>query len=511
MYAINEGAYAVKDLTEYTESTSEYELFSFLSDKVIAKEITKFSQLKELAEPILRSQRTHPVIMRVFVLIRKLYWGFFSDMTKETHPKLWKELVIFDKMFPDAGDLKDTLQISNLYIAMLDIHGYTQFCMDSRKNLSMMHTLDWAMNSGVRRIATACQAVNQRERGDEMVIVAATATDAITLALAIIDYFGKTNVVNDPKIPTKREGNVDALPLFKISAGITGGNTQSPLIITEKGNLAGFLLNSGARLQTRANELSGKESRIMVAKQVYMNYMKENEKDPCLLFRTNTVYFLDTGQIEFKGVQIPSCEAVFKAEDKYKEKLSDEMVQLFASIKDNLWEQRIYQDMMSLINKASFVMPKFSITPPTPIRGMQTITNESFQQLCRVGLRAYNHDEDYPAAVNILKTFIELIEGIPKFDRLILDYLKGVTEKYSMLLDLYLGTIDKEIENRAQQIFHDNYLKAWQAAKNAVTVYEKLKTMGRQSNEIPKKKALWFNLIKQNAEQMEFVLHSGKK
>jgi len=501
----------VKDLTEYTETTSEYELFSFLSDKVITKGVTKFSQLKELAEPILRSQRTHPIIMRVFELIRKLYWGFFSDMTKETHYRLWKELVIPDQKFPDAGDLKDTLQISNLYIAMLDIHGYTQFCMDSRKNLSMMHTLDWAMNTGIRRLSTACQAVSQRERGDEMVIVAASATDAIVVTLAIIDYFGKTNVVNDLKVPTKREGNVEALPVFKISAGITGGNTQSPLIITEKGSLSGFLLNSGARLQTRANELSGKESRIMVARQVYMNYMKENEKDPCQVFKTNTVYFLDTGQIEFKGVQIPSCEAVFKPEDMYKENFSEEMVQLFGSIKENLWEQRIYQDMMSLIAKAASVMPKFSITPPTPINGMQTITNESFQQLCRIGLKAYNHDEDYSAAVNMLKTFIDLIGEIPKFERLILDYLKGVYEKYNMLLESYLETIDKEIESRAPQIFHGNYLKAWQAAKNAVTVYEKLKAMGRQSNEVPKKKALWFNLIKQKSEQMEFVLHSGKK
>jgi hypothetical protein len=35
--------------------------------------------------------------------------------------------------------------------------------------------------------------------------------------------------------------------------------------------------------------------------------------------------------------------------------------------------------------------------------------------------------------------------------------------------------------------------------------------MGRKSPEVPKKKALWYNLIKQNAEKMEFVLHSGKK
>ena len=35
--------------------------------------------------------------------------------------------------------------------------------------------------------------------------------------------------------------------------------------------------------------------------------------------------------------------------------------------------------------------------------------------------------------------------------------------------------------------------------------------MGRRSPEVPKKKALWYSLIKQKADQMEFVLHSGKK
>ena len=501
----------MKDLTEYTETTSEHELFCFLHEKIVSKEITKFSQLREFAAPILKSQRTHPVIMRAFELIKKLNWGFFAQMHKETHLRLWKELVIPDKIFAEAGDLKDTLQISNLYIAMLDIHGYTQFCMDSRKNLSMMHTLDHAMNTQASRISSYCHAVSQRERGDEMVIVAASATDVLTVTLAIIDYFAKTTVLNDPAIPTRREGKTDALPAFKISAGITGGNTQSPLIITEQGNLSGFLLNSGARLQTRANELSGKESRIMIAKQVYMNYIKVNEKEESMLFKSNAISFLDTGQIEFKGVQIPSCEALFKEEDKYKLKLSDEMTQLFNSTRENLWEQKIFQDLMNLLKKTAYVMPKFTVVPPTPISGMQTITNESFMQLCRNALKAYVQDEDYSAAINALKNFVSLAREIPQFDRLIFDYLLGITDKYELLMASYLETVDKELDSRASHIFHDNYLKAWHAAKNAITVYEKLKVMGRKSAEVPKKKVLWYNLIKQNSAQMEFVLHSGKK
>ena len=156
-------------------------------------------------------------------------------------------------------------------------------------------------------------------------------------------------------------------------------------------------------------------------------------------------------------------------------------------------------------------MPKFTVTPPSPINGMQTITNDSFVQLCRNATRAYVYDEDYAAAVNMLKSFVFISGQIPHFDRLILDYLRGITTKYELLLDSYLETIDKEIDNRAQYIFQSNYLKAWHAAKNAVTVFEKLKAMGRRSPEVPKKKVLWYNLLKQKAAQMEFVLHSGKK
>jgi hypothetical protein len=187
------------------------------------------------------------------------------------------------------------------------------------------------------------------------------------------------------------------------------------------------------------------------------------------------------------------------------------MSQLFSSIKDNLWEQRIFQDLIALISKATSVMSKFTIIPPSPINGMQTITNESFRHLCAHAVKAYIADEDYFTAVSTLKTFVTLIEQIPKFERLILDYLKGITDKYEMLLNSYLETIDKEIDNRAQLIFQESYFKAWQAAKNAVIVYDKLKAEGRKSGQIPKKKALWYSLIKQNAQQMEFVLHSGKK
>jgi hypothetical protein len=501
----------VKDIGEYNNGMTEYEFFSFLYDKVISKEIVTFSKLKELIAPVIKDKWTHSSIMRVFELLKRLNWGFFANIGPNTHKKLWKELVLSDRDFPEAGDLKKTLQISNLYVAMLDIHGYTKFCMESRKNLSMMHTLDWAIENEIRRISTLCGAISQRERGDEMVVVAASATDALMVTLCIIDYFGKSEIVGDPEISTKRTGSAEALPVFKISAGITGGNTQSPLIITERGNLSGFLLNSGARLQTRANELSPKESRVMIAKQVMMNYEKEKAANKSVLQQNDAIYFFDTGHIEFKGVMIPTCEVVFDRNERYKEQFSEEMTKLFASIRDNLWEQRIYQDLMGLLTRVAQSMPPFSITPTHPIMSMQTITNESVVQLCRKAMKAYCMDEDYYLAVEYLHHFVDICGQLPSFDRLILDYIKGITDKYAFLLAAFESHIDKEVEEKADVVFRGDYYKAWFAAKNGAKVYEKLRAIGRKSKELTKKKNIWLSLLGKNKEKMEFTLYSGKK
>ncbi|MCL2809201.1 MAG: hypothetical protein FWD24_03935 [Treponema sp.] len=500
----------MKDISEYHSGITEHEFFSFLYDKVMAKEIVTFSKLKELVAPALRDKSTHPVIMKAFQLLKRLNWGFFAAVCPNTHKKLWKEMVIPDRDFPEAGDIKKTLQISNLYVAMLDIHGYTKFCMESRKNLSMMHTLDWAIENEIKRISNQCGAVSQRERGDEIVVVAASATDALMVTLCIIDYFGKTNNVNDPSIPTKRTGNAEALPIFKITGGITGGNTQSPLIITERGNLAGFLLNSGARLQTRANELSPKESRVMIAKQVMMNYEKEDAASKCILTQNNSIYFFDTGHIEFKGVMIPTCEVVFEKSERYKEKFAEDITRLFASIRDGLWEQRIFQDLMELLTKVAQTMPPFSITPKQPINSMQTINNESYVTLCRLAMKAYCVSEDYYTAMEFLRNLIDISEQIPFFDRLIFDYLIGITEKYQLLLDAFEKQIDREIDEKAAHIFGDHY-KSWVASKNGCQIYDKMRNIGRKSKEITKKKNMWLNMLVQNKEKMEFTLYSGKK
>jgi hypothetical protein len=502
----------MNELSDFKANTPEYELFFFLYEKVLSREITTFSQLKLFTKPILRSPAAQSAILRVFNLVKRLNWGFFADISPGTHRKLWRELVIADKDFPEAGDIKRTMQIANIYICMLDIHGYTKFCQESRNNLSRLHTLDRIINHEIRNIATQCQSVCRRERGDEMVVVSPSATDALTVTLSIIDYFAKTDVVKDSAISSRREGDaVSSLPVFKISAGITGGNITSPLIVTEDGDLSGFLLNIGARLQTRANELSPQESRVMVSKQVQMNFIKENQAEKCALFRNNAVYFLDTGMIEFKGVMLPTCEAVFAGKDRYKEKISEALQKLFGSIRENLWEQRIFLDILGLIAKTAMSMSPFMVNPPEPVSGLLSLTNQSVVNLCRQAAKAYTTEDDYPAAVGILRQLIEVVSMTPDFDHLILDYLKGISTRYDSLLTRYDSALDKEIEDKARDIFTENIYKTLQAAKNGVLIYEKLLAQGRKSKVLTRKKILWYKLIKESQGELAFTLYSGKK
>jgi hypothetical protein len=187
------------------------------------------------------------------------------------------------------------------------------------------------------------------------------------------------------------------------------------------------------------------------------------------------------------------------------------MSRLMESINQNLWEQRIFSDILALIVKAAQVMPSFSVTPQVQIDNIQTITNDSLVHLGKKAMAAYLREEDYNLAVTLLRDFIQILEMIPSFDRLILDYLKGISAKYAMLLDMYNENISRQIEEKASGIFLSNYATAWAAAKKGVSMHSKLCEMGKNSELVAKKKNLWCFLIKQNQKELEFSMYAGKK
>jgi hypothetical protein len=171
-------------------------------------------------------------------------------------------------------------------------------------------------------------------------------------------------------------------------------------------------------------------------------------------------------------------------------------------------------------------MPQFLVENKGPIDGSteysyeyvrvsnpanRAVDNKTFAELCMMTQKAYVVSEDYVWAISQLHNIINIMKAVPFFDRLVLDYARAIAEKYDILLHDFLATIEREVDEKANEVFNGDHLRAYRAAKNAVNIYEKLKTLGRKSPALTKKKALWYNLIKANADKMTLTLYSGKK
>jgi hypothetical protein len=76
---------------------------------------------------------------------------------------------------------------------------------------------------------------------------------------------------------------------------------------------------------------------------------------------------------------------------------------------------------------------------------------------------------------------------------------------------MYEAALNKEVEENAQNIFTGNNLQTYYAAKNAAAVYDQIRAKGRKSSALTPKRTRWINLIRQNKDELEFTLYSGKK
>ena len=77
--------------------------------------------------------------------------------------------------------------------------------------------------------------------------------------------------------------------------------------------------------------------------------------------------------------------------------------------------------------------------------------------------------------------------------------------------NVYNENVDQQIDTNASLIFHGKNFFAWEAAKKGSLMYKKLLDMGKNSNFIPRRKNLWYSLLRQKHSEMAFTLYSGKK
>ncbi|MCX7948475.1 MAG: hypothetical protein N2509_00025 [Treponemataceae bacterium] len=500
----------MKSLSDYTSSTAATELYAFLAELVVNEEVTSFSQLMELVEKLPRDNRFMAIIPRIFKLIQKLQWGFFRDIDPEQYPKIWKEVVVPHPEFKQCGDLKRNLTISDIYVGILDLHGYTRFCEKNKNNLSMLQMLDDLIQVDLLNIAKKYNVVFQRRQGDEMVLVGASAADVLAVTLLVIQAFSKQRTIHFKGDDALRTGNSVILEEMHVSAGIAGGKKFTPFIITKDGDLSGGVINTAARLQGRANELSSTRSCIIVSRTVYSSFVSEMKVSPHPFFSKVQVKFFDSGWISFKGISVAVHEVLFTSQDMNRLLYEEQFQSLYKAIDNGAWKDGIFISLMHLLMKIFKVIPKFRIT--VSLHGKnEVLENEDCIKLAQDTANLFRITQNYGAAIASLGNLVECIEAIPNFDRLCLEYSRCIYAAYKEVQEEFEKRVDEKIEEKIPQVLPAKYKAAYEEGKRGAEVYQRLKERVFQTLTPLELSLLWSTVVDGSLKNKEISIHSGKK
>lgn len=485
---------------------SENELYVMLAEKVVKGDFSRFSEVAAFCKTLEIPFKVEPTLMRIFTLIRRISWGFFRYLERGTNPRMWKELVISHPEYPRAGDLKHNISISNLYVAMLDIHGYTKFCQESKSNITKLRKLDEFIETGIKAIGLRNSTILQREHGDEIIIMAARATDVLTTTFDILDGFSDRPVLEKNPLVDGRNSHSIVLPEFSVTAGIAGGNTNLPLIITESGSISSFVVNMAARLQARANYVSPKDSKIMVSQSVLTNFEQENKHGESHLYSLGVLSFINCGPISFKGVKTVVYDIVYNAAEKYRVNYAPQLEEFHETLATKQWQGKIFTSLISLIKEAAKNRHDFNIHFEN-----RPYNKKYLADLCDSARSAFEHHDDFPGAVKQLEQILGIIKRIDRFDRLLIDLIELVCEAYRQIVTTYETVIMAQVAKHLDQIFQPDHKILYLNSPKYIAVYDRLKSQAMRSPVLAHKKRIWHAVIHANHETLNAELYSGKK
>ena len=491
----------MSDFDDYAETTEKLLLLQ-LYEKIIFGDMKSFEDLKKAVSKYRITPGIRKCLFRAFALQRRLYWGFFQELTPKKYPQLWRELVISDQDFRFAGELKRSMSIPEIYLGLLDIHGYTRYCSDKKRNISMIDLLDRMIYEDVTAICLECGVISKRAQGDEILLIGAAAEGVLNAVLKIMDYFntqGRSfrNTVLSKKLP----GTV--LPKFQVSAGIAGGQKFTPLIITRDGDISGDIVNTAARLQARANKISPDKNRIMITNHVHQKLKSEIGKNEELL---NRISFFNAGVVEFKGVSLSVYDVIFLPEEAYRLELIAPMENLYESLVKKMWKTKILTESLNI--SARIIKTQIDTGCRDTAAGRKL--KEECMDLLELNksIRTMFNAMYYDAAIKTFTMLINRINAISSIDRIAAEYLNLIKENYKIINEEYTSILDEEVEERLNELYSleekDNYL----LLKKHSEMFEKVQSSTKIK--LKNKKKLWLRAADNTIENLSINLKSVK-
>jgi class 3 adenylate cyclase len=502
----------MKDIAEYTSTTSPYELLSLLTDKIVKGELTTFQGLHEYCAALPDSPKTEAILRRAFDLQKKLYWGYFKDISPSTHPKVWSKVVVPDRKYRFAGDIKRLATIPDLYMSIIDIHGYTKFCQKHRHNMSMLDLLDRILQQDVPAIAAARGVVSRRARGDEILLLAGSAHELFEVVFLIMKLLAKESPAGKPDSSAKAassskpgEGE-SGLPAFQISAGIAGGAKYSQLVITRDGDLSGSIVNTAARLQARANKISPERTKILIASVTYQKIRNLPKGAPRYEY-SSAVDFFDTGLVEFKGINVSVMDTIFLPEEKSRVEYRDRMGSLYDSVRQGLWGSKIFADALNLMARIFSANPGGFTDAAT---GEPIDATDSISAMSRIKkMQTLFAAERYEQAIAEFNGLVSDYSRARERDLVVIEYLNIVRKNYRKLLDSFAKMLDREIDERLEAIFlNQNDRTNYRTLEKHHAMFSNVRDAARLK--VPDRKAIWAKAAESSADKLGVSIKARK-
>jgi class 3 adenylate cyclase len=483
----------MNDINDITPVTSCYEVLSHLTEKIVSADLSTFEALKRYVSPLPDDPRLESMLKSSFDLQRRLYWGFFKDVTPEAFPRLWEQIVVPDRDYPFAGDLKRFMSIQDVYLCMIDIHGYTRFCRENRHNMSMLDLLDKMLQLDVPRLAAESGVIARRAHGDEILLFGPSAGATLEAVLRVVDYFGKRRRLSDGS-PSKDKPSL-VLPEFFISAGIAGGQTYASLVITRDGDISGDLVNAAARLQARANQIAPELNKILLTSHAYRKIKSQPEAWRTIDGITKIDFFND-GPVEFKGIELTVYETVFLATEAHRLSYRDAMEELYEAIAAGAWKSKIFE--LSL---------KVAITA---IENLPPEGAKAAKGLLATARSALEHfaAERYEKATASLGTLVDGLELVPSADGLVVLYLRGIADNYARIASAFLASLDREIDDNLETLYGLKELENLRLLRASRDRYEAFRSSARL--QARGRKTAWFREADKAAPELSVRIASRK-
>jgi len=466
-------------------STSPYELLVHFFDRILVGKTATFEALKEYASVIPEGPQTRALFKRAFELIRKVSWGVFRNLGPETFPELWRLLVVPDRKYEFAGDLKRTVSSPDLFVGMIDIHGYTKFCQRNRHNMTMLDFLDRVLFEDLSRIAAEAGVVSKRANGDEILLVGASVAAVIETVFLVMTYLSKDLKLKVDSVEPRSSEHV-FLPDFQISAGVTGGQKYASLVVTRDGDLSGDLVNTAARLQARANKLSPEHNKILLSGHAFQRL--KLRLDAGTVDLSYKVGFFNTGTVEFKGVELTVFEVVFLDKESHRIAYQNQMLQLYQSIEKKLWRSKVLEDALAVALGLTVHIPDVGSLDRGKLKARIRETSVLFTK------------DQFEPAMDQFGALVEELASLEAWDPLAVEYLRQIRAGYRVVLDGFLGHVDREIDS--QKDAQRDLLAQYHAR------YETNRKEARANARNPR--TIWFRAAEEAADGLEIHIRSMK-